>query len=335
MTARLDWPNCHETELVHGSSRLVHLFDQEDVAAINAALAAHRPLLVRGEPGTGKSQLAEAAAAALGWELVAKSLDAATESRDLLWSYDAVGRLAEAQVASVTGRTTTSSLAERLDPLNFVTPGPLWFGLNWASGKAQADRRRSFVEGENGPDLGSSDTNPMAGSTSARAVPTGNGVVVLIDEVDKSDPSVPNGLLEVFGRERFECPFVGKPIERGANGLLVVLTTNEERPLPWAFLRRCFVHELRLPEGEDLIAYLVLRGKAHFPKTGAAVLEKAARLIARDRSERRADKEQPGQAEYLDLIRAVVEDDSGLPLSQQIEMLETVSKFVVRKHGQR
>lgn len=290
-----------------------HVFDKDSVLAVNAALAVGRPLLVRGEPGTGKSQLARAAAHALGRTYVSKVVDARTEITDLFYTFDAVRRLAEAQLCATIRSADETEMARRLDETRFLAPGPLWWAFDWQSARAQAAEAR----------------------TQAPEVPNGidpdDGVVVLLDEIDKADSSIPNGLLEALGNRRFEAPALGSIVARGQPPL-VVITTNEERALPDAFLRRCLVLHLRLSDDRDeLIEWLMGRGRAHFPESSDRLRRKAAELLWRDRT---AFREQhlspPGQAEYLDLLKAVIElretDD------QQFVLLDHVAGFVLRKH---
>ena len=123
-----------------------HVYEERAVRALNAALAACRPLLVRGEPGTGKSQLARAAAHSLGRPLVSQVVDARTTARDLLWTFDAVARLGTAQLLgalrSVVG-TAEGALERKLNERNFVRPGPLWWALDWKEAEMQADLAHS------------------------------------------------------------------------------------------------------------------------------------------------------------------------------------------------
>jgi len=291
-----------------------HLFEPRDVDAVNASLAAGRPLLVRGEPGAGKSQLARAAAQSLGRAFVSKVIDARTESRDLLWTFDAVRRLADAQVLGATG-VKKEKVEQELDPIRYVTPGPLWWAFDWQSAM-----------------------NPADGITvSPPPVATGcspdDGVVVLLDELDKADSSVPNGLLDALGQGGFEGPG-RRRIECGAIPPLVVVTTNEERSLPDAFLRRCLVLQLRLPPDKDhLVEWLKQRGRAHFKQDELAdsVFEKAAQLLADDRLRlSRQGLTPPGGAEYLDLLRAVARSEPDH--DQQLQLLERVAQFALRKH---
>ena len=110
----------------------VHQFDEDSINALKTALAAQRPLLLRGNPGTGKSQLARAAAIALERLFVYDVVNAHTESQDLLWRFDAVARLAEAQ--SLQGQECTQEeRKEVLDSKRYISPGPLWWALSWQS----------------------------------------------------------------------------------------------------------------------------------------------------------------------------------------------------------
>jgi MoxR-like ATPase len=297
-----------------GAEDSVHVFDGESILAVHAALAAGRPLLARGEPGTGKSQLARAAAVCLGRRFLSQTVDARTEPRDLLYTVDAVGRLAQAQVLGAAGAMDAAERRRVMDVANFIHPGPLWWAFAWDSALAQAKRSGAPV--------------PKGGGTRSAK----RGVVVLIDEIDKADPSVPNGLLDALGHRQFDVPGgVKVTLEAGATPL-VVITTNEERVLPDAFLRRCLVLHLGLPEGADeLRAVLVARGSAHFPQLATSVLARAAELLVRDRQTMRSrELLAPGLAEYLDLLRAVKEQHA--VEADQLALLEAVAKFVLRKH---
>ena len=293
-----------------------HVIDEDSILAINAALATGRPLLVRGEPGVGKSQLARAAAEALGRAFVSYTVDSRTETRDLLWTVDSVARLAEAQLMGAQRDAKAEELRAKLAISEFVHPGPLWWAFDWNTAKAQAER------------LGL--TPPF---TRVIWKPE-HGVVVLIDEIDKADPAIPNGLLDAFGHGRFDVPG-HKPVRMNSTRRpLVVITTNEERALPDAFLRRCLVLPLTLPSApEELVTTLVARGRAHFSveQCSDAVLLRAANLLASDRERlRNQDLCPPGLAEYLDLVRAVCE--SQRKEKAQLALMERVAKFVLRKH---
>jgi MoxR-like ATPase len=324
-----------------GRPEQYHQFEPDSALAIRAALGACRPLLVRGEPGVGKTQLAAAAAKVLKRPLVQKVVEARTDSRDLLWEFDAVMRLAEAQVAGAVGSLVLGQAAgdpsqdgkqdprgalvelmrSRLDPAKFIRPGPLWWGFDWEDASRQAETSGSEV-----PKL-EADADPA------------NGCVVLIDEIDKADTDVPNGLLEALGAGEFTPMARHAPVKVKGQFPLVIITTNEERVLPGAFIRRCLVLHLKLPPGDQpLVDFLVARAKVHFPhaaqaKEAVQVFEEAARLLVKDRREA-VDKHLaplPGQAEHLDLIRAVLELEPGAP-ENQLKRLEEVARFTMRKH---
>jgi MoxR-like ATPase len=312
-----------------------HLFDPDSAGAVRAALAARRPLLVRGEPGVGKTQLAWAASKALGRPLVSRVVDSRTESRDLMYEFDAVLRLADAQIAGAllaasggttprdegvpSGPLTTKRVHARLAIRNYVRPGPLWWAFDWEGALRQAKRSRSPIP-----------------TYETDAVP-GRGCVVLIDEIDKAESDVPNGLLEALGSGHFTPLGQIDPVKIHAHPPLVVITTNEERVLPNAFVRRCLVLHLKLPETDEaLIAHLVKIAAVHFSERADKaqdVFEQAARLVARDRKQagEQGFAPLPGQAEYLDTLRAVFELE---PRSKkrQAEILEFVAGFAVRKH---
>ncbi|MDA1050997.1 MAG: MoxR family ATPase [Planctomycetota bacterium] len=294
----------------------VHVFEDESVWALNAALAARRPLLVRGEPGVGKSQLARAVAAkeVLNCPLVSFVVDSSTESRDLLWNFDAVKRLAEAQISGALNENE-EQLRVRLDPERFFHPGPLWWAFDWNSAHDQAQ-----LVGDAAPDA-PQDWNP------------GAGCVVLIDEIDKAESDVPNGLLESLGAGVFHPSGRRERIEIQGEPPLVVITTNEERVLPDAFVRRCLVFHMSIPsDAETLKPYLIERGRAHFGDlTNDDVLALGADMLVKDRFGTHSTP-RPGQAEYLDLIRAVAELCPG-DYAEQYKTLRRVSKFVVNKHA--
>jgi len=312
-----------------------HVFDRDSAQAIRAALASRRPLLVRGEPGVGKTQLAAAAAKVLKRPLVTRVVDSRTESRDLLWTFDAVMRLADAQASSSFLREmkrprpnpgespadqssfTKQNLRKALDVADYVRPGPLWWAFDWESALQQATQ---------------SGTTPTA--LHSEDDPT-NGRVVLIDEIDKADTDVPNGLLEALGAGQFSPQGRAEPVRIVEPFPLVVVTTNEERVLPAAFVRRCFVLHLGLPDDqEELIKLLIERAEVHFPKAGngrEGLFSKAATLIADERADARERfvKPLPGQAEFLDLLRAALE--LGKSDGNPMELLDSIAHYVLRK----
>lgn len=158
--------------------------------------------------------------------------------------------------------------------------------------------------------------------------------MILIDEIDKANAELPNSLLEILGNNAVEIPCLGKTIG-GEDGIppLVIITTNEERELPPAFVRRCLVLHLDLPKDEqELQAFLVRRGTLHFgEQCQPAVLSKAAEQLVRDR-QLAVEKgvTPPGQAEYLDMLRALA--ILGQDEAAQLDMLQQINKFVLRKY---
>lgn len=330
-----------------GWPKSVHAFSEPEVYALNTALAAGRPLLVRGEPGTGKTQLARAAAERLERHLVSLTLHAHTEARDLFWTLDAVRRLSQAQIYGALGRVAGATPKGRrsktagadpenasnepeaalaaevkrvLDEANFVEPGVLWWGFSWGSAAAQEARCR-----------GTEERKPREG------VSKDAGTVLLLDEIDKADPVLPNALLEALGMGRFEGPPGCAPISKGEPEPLVVITTNEERDLPHAFVRRCAVLRLELPEGDALIELLMARGRQHGELLGDAqpseklLREAAEQLEAERRRYRSLGRPQPGQAEYLDLVRAVCRLKR--KEKDRLELLGRLKTFVLDKHA--
>ncbi|RYU59921.1 AAA family ATPase [Methylolobus aquaticus] len=296
----------------------VHIFTEQAAWAIRAALAAQRPLLVRGEPGTGKSQLARAAAEVLGRLFVAEVVDSRSESRDLQWRYDAVGRLGDAQALGASG-LSHDEVRQRLEPGNYVSPGPLWWVFDWDTALEQHARGGGQYAAPQPPD----DWKPAQGS------------VLLIDEIDKADADLPNGLLETLGNGAFGVPWRKEPVgaRSGIPTPLVVITTNEERELPAAFVRRCLVLNLQLPERRDeLVEALVERGKAHFKGSCAESVYRAAAEQLWD--DRQLAENQgvmpPGQAEYLDMLRVVVTIEPNK--RRQKALLDQISVFALKKH---
>ncbi|MEQ9503164.1 MAG: MoxR family ATPase [Deltaproteobacteria bacterium] len=287
-----------------------HLFEEGEVESVNVALAAGRPLLLRGDPGTGKSQIARAVAACQGWPLVHHVLDAESGPRDLLYTIDSVGRLAAAQIAGVSGKADAEERKNAVDLTEFVEPGPLWWAFDF--GGAESVARKKKVP------------RPEGWTHDAP-------VVVLVDEIDKADPSVPNGLLGALGDSEFFAPDQAAPVACRGAPPLVVITTNAERPLPLAFLRRCVVYEIQVPkEREALRAWLQVRGAAHFGgHLGEALLKKAAEVIANNRVDLAAEVARPGLAEYLDLLRAlhVLRSTD----KERLEIVERLAKYVSKK----
>lgn len=294
-----------------------HSFDDSTIInAVKAALAAQRPLLVRGEPGTGKSQLARAVAHLLGRQFVSEVMNARSESQDLICRFDAVGRLAKAQTLKIEADNDTA-IREALRPEKFIAPGVLWWVLDWQSANEVYKNTEYKLQR---PEL------PTGWETD-------HGSVLLIDEIDKADAELPNGLLETLGNNAVTIPWVNKALgKQNSVPPFIMISTNEERELPPAFVRRCVVLNIRLPEDEKLENWLMERGALHFgDQCNEAIRKEAARQLIKDR---KAAKDlgltPPGQAEYLDILRALTllaaagEDQS--------EALAAISDFSLKKY---
>lgn len=298
----------------HGSwPSTVHQFDPKSINVLKTALAARRPVLLRGEPGTGKSQLAHAAAVALKRLFVYEVVNAHTEGQDLLWKFDAVGRLAEAQTIKDGDDKKTL-----LDTKRFISPGVLWWALDWeAAHDVYKDSQYQLSFPEKPPGWQQAD-----------------GSVILIDEIDKANAELPNSLLEILGNNAINIPWLKTTIG-GKDSVppLVIITTNEERELPAAFVRRCLVLNLDLPKDEsELKVLLIGRGQLHFgDDCSLEVREKAAELLINDR---KTAKEKgvtpPGQAEYLDMLRAL--SVLAKTNNKQLDLLDQINEFALRKY---
>ncbi len=300
----------------------VHVFDADTIAALHAAEITGRPLLLRGDPGTGKSETARAAAAAAKRPFVSVVIDGRTEPNDLKWRFDAVARLADAQVV----KTDQALHEERA----YLLPGPLWWAYAWQS----AQGRLEEIKHDRGRSLTGPGTPPRGWK------PETGRVVLLIDEIDKADPDLPNALLEVLANLGFREPYGGTEIGCSeATRPLVIITTNEERELPHAFLRRCLVHRLEPPsEREALVNWLVRVGSRHqtalqWPgKCSEDRMREAAAYVA-DARDSLANTGQylPGTSEFLDMIKVL----ATTPSAEHGVRLEQLKQLALHKGGAR
>ncbi len=339
-----------------------YVFDATAKDAINAALAINRPLLIKGEPGVGKSQLAKAAAVALERAYIPFVVNSCTEAKDLQWSFDAVARLADAQIEGALCKTEEQREKSRktLALKRYIKPAVLWAALNWKSAQDQYKKT-------NNPDDKTLENYLNSANAETK------GVVVLIDEIDKADSSVTNGLLEVLGSNRFQPDGLEEHIgaaeatdatemtskKEGSQASqpikpLIIITTNEERTLPDAFIRRCLSVTLGLPQSQhDQIEYLVNHAEPNFPDlvdlqfpqdsqdnqqdltdNHSSLIKAAAEMIIKDRQLAIENSwyPLPGQAEFFDLLRGLQSaKDQGVRENELGEVMESLSRFTSKK----
>lgn len=293
------------------------VFMEEAVLALNIAMATRRPLLISGEPGGGKTSLALFAALALGRKFYRQTVTSRTQVTDLLSSFDAVGRLGDAQ------RQVEKSTQ------SYLSPGALW----WALSPTTAAQRGREPK---------ADATPLADPSDAGSP---HGAVLLLDEIDKADPDVPNDLLEVLDERQFTIPETRDEIVRQeGRDLLIMLTTNDERELPAAFLRRCVTLELPEPPGEG---WLVDIAKRRYPDAPAKAGAKAVRprdahawdalyfavateLIHRRKLAGTTRRRKPSIAEFLDAIAACRELAPNGAQSTPVELRALLDSVLVK-----
>lgn len=273
----------------------VYVHDRPLRLAVSVALATGRPLLLRGPAGAGKSSLAPFIARMYERCFYKATVTARTEARDLMWSFDALKRLNDAQVL----RNASDKDAERVHRIeHYIEPRALW----WAFAPASAATR-----GMNPDEIPAKDrvVDPGVGDRA-------NGVVVLIDEIDKADPDVPNNLLESLGSLQFTVIESGFEVRAKAEQVpLVIITTNDERELPAAFYRRCVVHVLKDHDPTRLVeiaGYHFGGLEAGAPPERKQLYEEVAAKLEKYRAEAKARRERrPSTAEYLDAVRACID----------------------------
>ncbi len=243
----------------------VYIYTEEIELAVNLALATGRPLLVRGPSGSGKSSLAQSVAYIKGWRYYEEVTTSRTEAQDLLWRFDAVRRLSDALRRG----------QEITNVAQYITPGALWWAFD-------PDKAAGLS--------GQPDPTPWL-TTTLRSV-------VLIDEIDKADPDVPNNLLVPLGSLRFAVPDLKEEIV-AQEPPFVVITTNDERELPNAFVRRCVVAWLKRPDRKRLIEI----AEKHFGADDTEVYGSIADVLANvAATKERRGQPTPSTAEYLDAI---------------------------------
>lgn len=273
------------------NSRDVYVYSEDIVLAVNVALATGRPLLLRGQSGVGKSSLARALAGSLDRDYVETVVTSRTQASDLLWTVDQLKRLQDAQAGTLEARWN-----------KYVTPGPFWLAFDPASAAQQQATQRGEVA-------------PPAAAGAVRET------VLLVDEIDKADPDVPNNLLKPLGSLCFEVTDLDNLLITAPTPPLVIITTNEERDLPPAFLRRCVQHTIPSFSKERLVKV----GLAHCPHLDAAILERAADIVHGQTSDRASPNVAGSPAEYLDLLRAC----ETLEIDPASDLLRDIAKIAL------
>jgi len=229
-----------------------YIASDELKTAVNAAVTLERPLLIKGEPGTGKTLLAQEIAAALGAPLLSWHIKSTTRAQQGLYEYDAVSRLRDSQL----GDSRVSDIR------NYIRHGKLWEAF----------------------------TAPVR-------------PVLLIDEIDKADIEFPNDLLLELDRMEFFVYETGETI-KAERRPIVVITSNNEKELPDAFLRRCFFHYIRFPDADTMRAIV----EAHYPGIKPRLIEEALRQFFAVR-ETPGLKKKPTTSELLDWLKLLLSDD--------------------------
>jgi MoxR-like ATPase len=229
-----------------------YIATEELMVAVRAAMVLSRPLLIKGEPGTGKTLLAAEIARSLGMPLYEWHIKSTTKAQQGLYEYDAVSRLRDSQL----GDPRVQDIA------NYIVKGTLW-------------------------DAFECEVRP----------------VVLIDEIDKADIEFPNDLLRELDRMEFSVYETRRTV-RALHRPLIVITSNDEKELPDAFLRRCFFHYIRFPDEETMTKIV----DVHFPNLKRELLQSALTMFFKVR-ETPGLKKKPSTSEFLDWIKLIVAED--------------------------
>ncbi|CUS49217.1 MAG: MoxR-like ATPase [Idiomarinaceae bacterium HL-53] len=226
-----------------------YIVSSELALAVKAAVTLQKPLLIKGEPGTGKTQLAIALAKSLDTELLSWHIKSTTKAQQGLYEYDAVSRLRDSQLGS-----------EKVHDINnYIRPGKLWQAFT-------AEQR----------------------------------VILLIDEIDKADIEFPNDLLHELDRMAFDVYETGEHVE-ATQRPIVIITSNNEKELPDAFLRRCFFHYIRFPDEATLRDII----EVHFPKVQQMLVSETLQVFFQVR-ELTGLKKKPSTSELLDWLRLLM-----------------------------
>ncbi|MCE4554710.1 AAA family ATPase [Roseateles cellulosilyticus] len=224
--------------------------------AVNAAATLQRPLLIKGEPGTGKTMLAEEVARALGMPLLQWHIKSTTKAQQGLYEYDAVSRLRDSQLAGIEGSERVRNIE------NYIVKGVLW-----------------------------------------QAFEAEQPVVLLIDEIDKADIEFPNDLLREIDRMEFYV-YETRQLVKARHRPLVFITSNNEKELPDAFLRRCFFHYIKFPDAETMQKIV----DVHFPTLKKDLLAAALKSFY-DVRNLPGLKKKPSTSELIDWLKLLVAED--------------------------
>jgi len=240
-----------------GTDRYVATEDLQ--MAVNAAITLQRPLLVKGEPGTGKTMLAEEVAAALGKPILSWHIKSTTKAHQGLYEYDAVSRLRDSQLGD-----------ERVHEIrNYIRKGMMW-----------------------------------------QAFETDEPVVLLIDEIDKADIEFPNDLLVELDRMEFFVYETGERIVARQRPI-VIITSNNEKELPDAFLRRCFFHYIQFPDKQTMAEIV----RVHYPDIQTHLVNEAMEVFFRVR-EVNGLKKKPSTSELIDWLKLLMADNIPVDILQ-------------------
>ena len=220
--------------------------------AVNAAITLERPIIVKGEPGTGKTMLAHEVAEAIGCEIITWHIKSTTKAQQGLYEYDAVTRLRDSQLGDEKVK----------DIKNYISKGKLW----------------NAFESEKKP-------------------------VLLIDEIDKADIEFPNDLLLELDKMEFFVYETGETI-KAVNRPIVIITSNNEKELPDAFLRRCFFHYIKFPEAETMEEIV----NVHFPNIKKDLISEAFKIFY-DIRDVPGIKKKPSTSELIDWLKLLMTDD--------------------------
>ena len=229
-----------------------YIATEDLTVAVNAAVTLERPLLIKGEPGTGKTELAKQVALGLDLDMLEWNIKSTTKAQQGLYEYDAVSRLRDSQLGD-----------QRVNEIsNYIRKGKLW---------------ESFESNKK--------------------------VVLLIDEIDKADIEFPNDLLQELDKMSFYVYETGKTIA-AKHRPVVIITSNNEKELPDAFLRRCFFHYIKFPDQETLQKIV----KVHYPKIKDDLLSTALSQFFEIR-EQTGLKKKPSTSEVLDWLKLLLSED--------------------------